>query len=254
METLLHITARNGDADLVEWLDAHSEPHTFNDRWITADPDVYPSGADPEERNSTVVSRFLKHFFESYDPKEEDHNAIYHLLPPRSLLSIALGSAEPEVMWMILDRGLTTGQDIGNAWTEVTSLEGEHALLTKMGNDRTKYSEIQNLLMSYGGFTPPPTPKVATQEGSPLAGKSKTRGGSTRSRGFHPSGRATHRSKTKPQRTFQGQPSSEEAPVPMENGTTDTPGVPKNGGRGKARGRWSRSRSRLRSRPWSWAH
>ena len=26
LETLLHIAARNGDADLVEWLDAHSEP------------------------------------------------------------------------------------------------------------------------------------------------------------------------------------------------------------------------------------
>lgn len=29
METLLHIAAQNGDADLVEWLDTHSEPMHF---------------------------------------------------------------------------------------------------------------------------------------------------------------------------------------------------------------------------------
>ncbi|KAH7889399.1 DnaJ-domain-containing protein [Phlebopus sp. FC_14] len=152
-ETLLHIATQKGDVDLVEWLDAHS--------------------ADPEERNEVGLSAFhvalqhghipiVKRFFESYDPKEEDHSAIYNLLPPNSLLSTALESAEPELVWMILDNGLASMQDIGNAWAQVTSMEGKQALL-KIRNDELKNTEIQNLLMRYGGFTPPPTPKVASQ-------------------------------------------------------------------------------------------
>ena len=230
-------------------------PCTFNDRWITASRDAFPLGADPEERNSFGLSAFhvalqhgrvqiLKYFFESYDPRHEDHNAIYSLSPPKSLLSIALDSAEPEVVWMILDRGLATTQDIGNVWTEVMSLEGKQALLKKMGNDNMKYTEIQNLLMSYGGFTPPPTPKVPTQKSSPL--KNQTQGSPVSRGGFHPRGRGTHRSKTTP-RTAQAH-SLDETPVPTQNGTADpTCRPPENGGRGKARGR-GRGRGRGYSR------
>ncbi|KAI9570462.1 hypothetical protein HD554DRAFT_2018480 [Boletus coccyginus] len=230
METLSHIAAQNGDTDLVEWLDAHS--------------------ADPEERNSYGLSAFhialqhghvqiLKYFFESYDPKQEDHNAIYDISPPESLLSIALDSAEPEVVWMILDRGLATSRDIGNAWTEVTSQGGRQTLLEKVDNDSMKCTEIQNLLMSYGGFTPPPTPKVATQKSSPLTNKARPVDGSPCSQqGFHARGRGARRPKTNTHRTAQTQRSTDEAPVPMRNGIADRAWrPPKNGGRGKARGR-----------------
>ena len=240
-------------------------PCTFNDRWVTVNRNAFPLGADPEERNSFGLSAFhvalqhghvqiLKYFFESYDPKQEDHNAIYGLSPPKSLLSIALGSAEPEVVWMILDKGLATTQDIGNAWTEVTSLEGKQKLLKKMGNDNMKYTEIQNLLMSYGGFTPPPTPKVPTQESSPLTNKAQPPNGSPGPReGFHRRGRGTHRPKTNTPRSAQAQRSSDETPVPIQNGTTDpTWRPPENGERGKARGRGrgrARGHGRGRGRP-----
>ncbi|KAF8136766.1 DnaJ-domain-containing protein [Boletus edulis] len=231
METLSHITARNGDTDLVEWLDVHS--------------------ADPEERNSFGLSAFhvalqhghvqiLKYFFDSYDPKQEDHNAIYDLSPPKSLLSIALDSAEPEVVWMILDRGLATTQDIGNAWKEVTSLEGRQALLKKMGNDSIKYAEVQNLLMSYGGFTPPPTP--LTEKVQSLSGARGPRGS------FHPRGRGGHRPQTNTHRPAQAHGLSDEASVPTQNGTADpTCRPPENGERGKARGR-GRGRGRGQGR------
>lgn len=260
METLSHIAVRNGDAGLVEWLDAHSEPCSFNDRCITANRDSFPIGADPEERNSCGLSAFhvalqhghvqiLKYFFESYDPKQEDHNAIYELSPPKSLLSIALDSAEPEIVWIILDRGLATTQDIGNAWTEVSSLEGKHRLLHKMGNDsRTKFMEIQNLLMSYGGFTPPPTPKVPAQKNSPLTNKVHPLGGSPGSQqGFHPKGRGTHRPRGSTHRTAQAQRPTDEMPLPTRNDPTCRP--PEHGERGKARGRGrGRGRGHVRGR------
>lgn len=224
-------------------------PCTFNDRWITANPDAFPLGADPEERNSFGLSAFhvalhhghvqiLKHFFESYDPNEEDHNAVYDLSPPKSLLSIALDSAEPEVVWMILDRGLATAQDIGNAWTEVTSLEGKQTLLKKMGNESMKYTEIQNLLMSYGSFTPPPTPKVPTQGSSSSTNKTQPLGGSRGpEEGIHRTGRASHRPKLNTHRAAQSQRSSDAAPIPMQNGIADPFLRPReNGERGRARG------------------
>lgn len=155
-ETLLHIATRRGDADLVEWLDAHS--------------------ADPEERNSAGLSALhlalqhgcipiINHFFQSYDPKQDDdHSAIYSLSPPMSLLSLALESGQPEVVWLILEKGLASTQDIGNAWTQVTSGQTNQPLFKKLPRDSVKFSEIQNLLMTFGGFTPPPTPKVSISQ------------------------------------------------------------------------------------------
>ena len=222
-------------------------PCAFNDRWTTANPDVYALGADPEERNSFGLSAFhvavqhghvqiLKYFFGSYDPQQEDHNAIYVLSPLKSLLSIALASVEPEAVWMILDRGLATTQDIGNAWTEVTSIEGKQALLERIENDGAKYTEIQNLLMCYGGFTPPPTPKVPTKESSPPANKVQPRSGSPGPQeGSHHRRRGT-RSKTTTYHTTQAQGSTPSET--MQNGAADPSWrPPENGERGKTRGR-----------------
>ena len=180
----------------------------------------------------------LKHFFESYDPKQEDHNTIYDPEAPMSLLSIALASAEPEVVWMILDKGLATAEDISHAWTTVTSLEGKRALLKKIGNNSLKYTEIQNLLMTYGGFTPPLTPKVPTQESSPKSP--------------HNRGKRAHHFKTPREHTTQVQGSPDER---MQHGVADSSWrLPENGERGKTRGRGrgrgrGHGRGRGRGRP-----
>lgn len=88
------------------------------------------SGADPEERNSAGLTAFhvalahghasiIKQFFESYPPDEEDSTAIYDAPAPKTLLSISLESHEPQVVFMILDKGLASTADIGNAWTSI---------------------------------------------------------------------------------------------------------------------------------------
>ncbi|EGN93280.1 hypothetical protein SERLA73DRAFT_189828 [Serpula lacrymans var. lacrymans S7.3] len=140
-ETLLHIAAFNGDADMVEWLDAHS--------------------ADCEERNSSRFTAFhialqhgcipvLNYFFKVYDPKSDDYTSIYATPSSKPVLFIALDSAEPEVIWMILNNGLASTQDIGNAWAWVSSSEGEQSLLKKLGTQRDDIlGEIRNLLMTY---------------------------------------------------------------------------------------------------------
>jgi hypothetical protein len=112
-------------------------------------------------------SNIIKLIFESYPPKESDSKKIYMLPPSKSLLSLALDSREPEVVWMVLEtKGLATSEEISNAWTKVSSAEFK---LTKPGQkkptpeDEEKLDDIRNLLMGYGGFTPPPTPKVGAK-------------------------------------------------------------------------------------------
>jgi hypothetical protein len=134
-------------------------------------------GADVEERDSQGLTalhialqrghlNILQHFFGSYPPKEPEHKAIYKLPPSKSLLSLALESCDPEIVWRVLDNGLASTQDIGTAWSWVTSNEGKAAMTEKLGKnltpaDEEKLSDIRTLLMRAGGFTPPPTPIVS---------------------------------------------------------------------------------------------
>ncbi|KAG1772803.1 DnaJ-domain-containing protein [Suillus occidentalis] len=239
-ETLLHIATQRGDVDLVEWLDAHS--------------------ADPEERNSAGLSAFhsalqhgcipiINYFFQSYDPKQDDdHGAIYSLSPPMSLLSLALESGQPEVVWVILEKGLASTQDIGNAWTQVTSGQTNQPLFKKLPRDSVKFSEIQNLLMTFGGFTPPPTPKVSiskdTRHNSPSPLSPFVADGSAKSR---QQARAQKPSVTQARPNAQSAklPHNNPPPAPSEPGQIHSrcPG----GGRGQGRGR-GRGRSRGRGR------
>ncbi|KAJ6497051.1 hypothetical protein C8R47DRAFT_1113655 [Mycena vitilis] len=152
-ETLLHIAARNGDTELVEWLDAHS--------------------ADAEERDSRNFTAFhvalqcghipiVAYFFQEYPPKDSDSKGIYQPPESKTSLSLALESHEPELVWMILENGLATEQDINLSWTWITSTKGR-AAMKKLGrkgngNNAEKFEDIMKLLMRYGGFTPPPTP------------------------------------------------------------------------------------------------
>jgi hypothetical protein len=67
-------------------------------------------------------------------------------------------------VWMILEaKGLASSQDIGNAWTKICSIESK----AKPGkpDDEEKFNDIRNLLMRYGGFSPPPTPKADAKNG-----------------------------------------------------------------------------------------
>lgn len=111
-------------------------------------------------------------FFENYSPKQEEHSAIYVAPDSVSLLLLAIESGEPEVLWMIHEQGLTTTLDIERAWTLVSTPNWKAQALkraTPAGpkRDSQKLHEIRQLLMTFGGFTPPPTPKAEAETNSP---------------------------------------------------------------------------------------
>ncbi|KAJ3507934.1 hypothetical protein NLJ89_g6030 [Agrocybe chaxingu] len=118
-ETLLHVAAMKGDVDLIKWLDSHS--------------------ADPEERNSQGLTAFhlavkrghiavIKYFLEAYPPDESDSKAIYDCSECPNMLSLALDSQEPEVVWAVLENKMATPEEVSNAWTWATSDKGSRIL------------------------------------------------------------------------------------------------------------------------------
>ncbi|KAJ7273333.1 DnaJ domain-containing protein [Mycena rebaudengoi] len=162
-ETLLHIACRKGDTDLVEWLDAHN--------------------ADPEERDSQKFTPFhvalqsghipiVTYFFEAHSPKDEDSNGIYEPPESKTLLSIALESREPQLVWMILDKELATEQDINLSWTS--------AMKSRTKGSDEKFEDIMELLMRFGGFTPPPTPSSSDNSDEDEQWDAKQSSGHTR--------------------------------------------------------------------------
>ncbi|THU87231.1 hypothetical protein K435DRAFT_681960 [Dendrothele bispora CBS 962.96] len=170
-ETLLHIAARNGDHKLVEWLDAHN--------------------ADVEEKDANGFTAFhvalqfgrievLNYFFENHPLKEEESAAIYACPESGSLLMLSLQSHEPEVVWMILDKKLASSVEIREAWSWITSENGKKAMKTysnrASGKVAEKLNDIVQLLISFGGFTPPPTQsddQARQKPSKPLSGAEK---------------------------------------------------------------------------------
>lgn len=70
---------------------------------------------------------------------------------------------------MILDNGIASSQDVNNAWTRVSSGKWKESMKKKLlpggrkANEQN-LDEIRNLLMVFGGFTPPPTPTVGSHD------------------------------------------------------------------------------------------
>ena len=153
---------------------------------------LYP-GAEPDERNSQGSTAFhiavqqghsaiiKKTFFENYPPKEDEHSTIYSLPPSTSILTLALKSGDPETVWLVLENGLASSQDIDIAWMSVSSASWKAEMRNSRGKtvDDWKLDEIRQLIMTFGGFTPPPTPKVEAQprqwESRPMKGHKSTK-------------------------------------------------------------------------------
>lgn len=81
---------------------------------------------------------------------------------------------------MILDKGLPSTQDIGQAWALVSSAKWKESTMKKAlsvstGIDEEKLDEIRQLLMTFGDFTPPPTPEVEAQHSDQQAGGKKNK-------------------------------------------------------------------------------
>ncbi|RPD66089.1 hypothetical protein L226DRAFT_530222 [Lentinus tigrinus ALCF2SS1-7] len=138
-ETLLHIAAKHGDVDLVQWLDSH--------------------GAEPDERNGEDMTAYhialrhgypeiVKHYYETYPPKDKDFAHIYRSPEPQSNLRIALEAKEPEMTWMVLDNHLYSQYEIDDAWKFVTNKTFKSSI-----SPAAKYDEFVNLFATYGGYS-----------------------------------------------------------------------------------------------------
>ncbi|KAJ3995961.1 hypothetical protein F5050DRAFT_1808196 [Lentinula boryana] len=154
-ETLSHIAARKGDFELVKWLDEHN--------------------AEMEERDSQNRTAFhtavqhghheiVSYLIEHYPAKDSDHEKIYALPPSTNVLSLALQSHEPQVVWMVLqpENELASNRDISNAWSWINSSEGRREMTQHSkvvtGDVVEKFDDICTLLSQFGGFSPPATP------------------------------------------------------------------------------------------------
>jgi hypothetical protein len=250
-ETLMHIAAKNGDAALVQWLDAHStlDRSLPEIRWLIIKICL---GAEPDERNSQGMTAFhlavqLGHidiirnpFFENYPPKESEHSAIYCAPKATSVLLLAIDSCEPEVVWMILNNGIASSQDTSNAWSRVSSGNWKELMRKSLPGGRKvddqNLDEIRQLLMTFGGFTPPPTPTVGVHDKQWESATLPPRGGSS-----VPEMKSTQQKQKKPlitskQASSNPQPQASGAPPPNSSSN----GSGSRGGRGRGRGRGRR--------------
>ncbi|KAF9475856.1 DnaJ-domain-containing protein [Pholiota conissans] len=164
-ETLLHIATKNNDVDLINWLDLHN--------------------ADPEERNSQHLTAFqlalqmghvaiANYFFENYPPEISDHKDIYDCASCPNLISLALESHDPELVWLILDRKLATSDETRQAWEWASSEEGRQALEGENPSALTieKAEDIVALLERYGNIqTPVASAPLPVRTAKKAAGK-----------------------------------------------------------------------------------
>ena len=120
----------------------------------------------------------LKYFFETYPTNDEDTKGVYSLHGPSSLLSLAIESHVPEVVWMILHNKLFQRKEIVDVWKNLSSPAGTAAFINGIeqhvnGPAKKKeiLDEVVNLIMSFGGFTHPPTPPIhdPTNSADPLS-------------------------------------------------------------------------------------
>ena len=179
----------------------------------------------------------LKHFFDTYPPKEPEFKAIYKLNGSNTLLELALESSEPEVVWMILDQGLANTQDIAKIWPRVSPSSEKVPTSNKSTRKRENMEEIRNLLMTFGGFTPPNTPKVSQDDLKSSSEQQRSGTKSSRPGTISPSSAEERKPRHNRQPSIQ---SPIEATQPSPNGDRQ---MPVNRGRGrKARGK-ARGRS-----------
>lgn len=200
----------------------------------------------------------LKYFFDVYPTSGEDAKEIYSLPGPSSLLSLAVESRVPEVVWIILDSKLFQRKEIVDVWTDLSSPAGTAAFLNDTEQKNVKspakevFGEVINLIMNFGGFTRPPIPPIHDPEGSPDSippQKSSSYSGSRPVQGVpSPIQTQTHTRvenqteqlhQRKPKRDASGQSTSEIRPEMSQDAR---------GGRGRGRGH-GRGRGRGLGRP-----
>ncbi|KAL0565866.1 hypothetical protein V5O48_016154 [Marasmius crinis-equi] len=218
-ETLMHIVAKRGDLELLEWLDSHN--------------------ADPEERDSQNLTAFhvavrhgqlpiMNYFLENHPPGD-DSREVYRspLSSSLSNLRLAIESGDPQVVKLVLEQGLASSQVLNEVWTWMTSKGVE-----------TLPDEIAKIIMQHGGFTPPPTP-VTNRNGDGSSAGNKKRG---RGRG-----RGHNRQRDESRGSRSPDAGSERRGSPIPQGPPPQSASDRGNGRGRGRGR-GRGQGRGRGR------
>ncbi|KAJ7581156.1 hypothetical protein C8J56DRAFT_959247 [Mycena floridula] len=145
LRSAVFASARAGKAEFVKkgvWEDdvdaAGGEVKVGCDEYVKARP------ADPRETllhiaakmvNSDGLTAFhvavqhgrievVTYFFDNYPPKDVDSQRVYETPSSKTLLSLAIESHEPEIVWMINDKALASVQDIDKSWNWITSTQG----------------------------------------------------------------------------------------------------------------------------------
>ena len=115
-------------------------------------------------------------FLETYPPKESDSKLIYDHSECSNLISLALESHEPEIVWIVLDRKLATPQEISQVLAWATSEKG--ATPSGFVKGRDKAEDIIKLLKQYGKsgdkVTQPINTQAQTSKASPKSSQAKS--------------------------------------------------------------------------------
>lgn len=110
----------------------------------------------------------VKYFLGAYPVTDDDYKSIYRTRSTSSLLLIAVKSYEPEIVYLILENKLASTNEINQVWAWLTSGTGQDIMKHKGGHpisalDAEKVADIVQLMMRFGGFSPPTTPVVKAQ-------------------------------------------------------------------------------------------
>jgi len=112
----------------------------------------------------------VNHFLSEYPPHHSDSSAIYDSSECSDLLSLALESREPELVWIILDNKLVSRQELTKAWKWASTDSGIKTLRGRASaKELEKAADIQKLLNQYGGFSSPEIPGNAKSYNTPKA-------------------------------------------------------------------------------------
>jgi hypothetical protein len=170
----------------------------------------------------------VNYFLRTCPPTEREYTGIYATLGPQTALSLALDSNEPEIVALVLENSLSTTDDVHSAWARMSSSTGLKK--SRSPADDKRRDEIRRMLMSFGGFTPPPTPTSAPQ--GRANGQAPERESS-----INGSRAPSSASKLPPEQQQKGRPTH--VPRPSQERNVPANGDTKHGhtGRGRGRGR-----------------
>lgn len=154
LETLLHIAAKRGDLELVQWL--------------------IGQGAAPDDRDAADLTPFhaalasksvalIRWMLDQYSPKERENAGVTRPPEGESLISLALLSGKPEAVELLIAH--STVAQVAECWEWLDSVALGHA---DPSTAEREFAPLRAALLTRANFRPPsavkPVPKAAAAE------------------------------------------------------------------------------------------